>query len=128
MAIVKNNAPPAATSTFDERPKATISTPVVTNSAPRPLASANNACTADPRRVVRPASRTSQRPASSSPRSSLVAVRIPHTEPVMARTVRHFHTVKPDTVSMRNAGPTSALMPGFEPNSFTRSRRAASLL
>ena len=52
------------------------------------------------RRVVCPTSRTSQRPASSSPRSSLVASISPQTAPTMLSTPRLRQAVKPATVSM----------------------------
>ncbi len=116
-ANAKKRAAPAPMPTFDDRPIAMVMIPVVTRSATSPIAMASSASAAERLLVVRPASRSSHRPASSSPRIILVLVRMPQTAAVMARTVRHFQAVNPGTVSIWIAGPTSALMPVLAPNS-----------
>ena len=50
-------------------------------------------------RVTGPAKKRSVRPASSSPRSTLVASSNPHTAPITAKDVAQRHAVNPDTVS-----------------------------
>ena len=124
----KYNAELAPMSTFDERPTAVTTSPVETKSASAPAPIPASACWVALRRVTRPASRSSQRPASSSPLVNLVLVRIPQTAPMIANTVRHFHEVKPGTVSIRIAGPTSALIPALLANCWAKMCRDASVL
>jgi len=86
------------------------------------------ACAQAPRRVVRPASSSSQRPASSSARTSRVAVSSPKTAPMTDSTMRHFHAVNPATVWISWAGPLRALIPAFVPKSPARRSREAGVL
>ncbi len=85
-------------------------TAVTYHSVTAPAPSPPRACAVAPRRVVRPVSSSSQRPLSSSPRSSLVLVRRPHTAPRIIRVMEILKTVKPPTVWSCGAGPNSALV------------------
>ena len=66
-------------------------------------------------RVVWPASNSSQRPLSSSPRSKRVLVSSPQTAPRTIRVIEILNTVKPATVCRSGAGPNRALVALFEP-------------
>src|ERR1039457_4644848 len=112
-AKAKYNAAPVPMLTFEDRPTAAVMSAEETKSARAPAPRPSSACWAALRRVTGPTRRSSQRPASSSPRVSLVLVRMPHTAPMIASTVRHFHAVKPGTVPMLFAGPTRALIPVY---------------
>ena len=63
-------------------------------------------------RVVGPASNSSQRPASSSPRNRRVEVRRPQTAPTITSTASVRHAVNPATVSIWWGIPNKRLEPG----------------
>ena len=71
---------------------------VTTHRTAAPAPSPAIAFAVAPRRVVWPVSRRSQRPLSSSPRSSLVLVSSPHTAPRIMSVMEILKTVKPPTV------------------------------
>ena len=101
---------PASKRTRWERPVATTSSAVTTHSAPTPAPRPTTAWAADRARVVPPASSSSQRPASSSPRTRRVLVASPHTAPSSVQAICTLKTVKPATVWSWWAGPKSALV------------------
>ncbi len=75
-----------------------------------------------------PASSSSQRPLSSSPRSSLVLVSSPHTAPSSISVMEILKTVKPATVWSCGAGPNRALVAWFEPKAAASASRWAGVL
>ncbi len=115
MARAKYSAGPAAMFTFESSPVRTVMTAVSAHSARTPAPRPPSAWAAAPRRVVWPASRSSQRPLSSSPRSSLVLVSSPHTAPRTIRVIEILKTVKPATVWSLGAGPNRALVALLDP-------------
>ena len=114
--------------TLEECPTTEVTSAVTAQSATAPAAKPARAWRVAPRRVVCPTSRTSHRPASSSPRRSLVPAKRPHTAPTMLRIPRLLHAVKPATVWIRCAGPMSASMAAFVPKVAARWFRSASVL
>jgi hypothetical protein len=89
----KKSSVPAAMCTFEERPTTTVLAAVMTQKTAKPTPSPAIACALPLRRVVWPASRSSQRPESSSPRESRVPASSPHTAPRMLSTPAHFQAV-----------------------------------
>ncbi|MBF6448309.1 tyrosine-type recombinase/integrase [Nocardia elegans] len=90
---------------------------------PRPA----SAAAAARRAVVAPASSTSQRPASSSPRSARVAASSPHTAPMIPSTPTACVAAYPAGVSMSGEGPNSAVRPMLVPIIATRRARSAAV-
>lgn len=121
-------ASPGLKPTREERPASPTTTPGSAQSRNNPLPTPSSASAQAWRRVVRPASSSSQRPASSSPRSNLVPHSRPHTAPTRLRIPTARHCVNPATVSMPRAGPNSALNPAFDPSPATRACRSAAVL
>ncbi len=78
-----------------------------------------------PGRVIGPASTTSARPSSSSPRRIRVTAKIAHTAPTRASTRTTRHSVKPATVSNDRVSPNSAVSPGLDPMLRARVTRSA---
>ena len=101
--------------TLEARPERTVMIAVTAHSvkapAPRPARAWSWHLAGWSGRV----SRRSQRPLSSSPRSSLVLVSSPHTAPRIMRVMEILKTVKPLTVWSWGAGPKRALIALFEP-------------
>ena len=82
-AVAKNSDAPAPMPTFAGLPPATARTAVGTQSATSPTPSPIAPCSAARPRVVRPERNSSHRPASSSPRSTRVAINNPQIAPRM---------------------------------------------
>ena len=93
----------------------TESTAATAHSAARPTARPPLACAAACRRVVCPVRRSSQRPASSSPRSSLVLVSSPQMAPSTINVMMLLKMVKPATVCRAAAGPKRAALARLDP-------------
>ncbi len=114
--IAKNSEAPMPKCASRTRLIASTLTVVIAHSVATPTAMPASAPAAARPRVVGPASRSSHRPVSSSPRSILVEVRIPHTAPTMTRTASVRHAVKPATVPISCGTPKSAWSPAFDPS------------
>src|SRR6185437_5925544 len=115
IASAKYSAAPNPMPTVEPSPTTTVIRAVSAHSTKAPTPRPPNACDVALRRVTGPASRRSQRALSSSPRSSLVLVKVPHTAPITINVMEILKTVKPPTVWSRGAGPKSALVAMFEP-------------
>ncbi len=111
--------------TLLSRPTATVTAALIPHNVTSPAPSPTRAFAVAPRRVVCPTSSSSQRPASSSPRSNRVPVSNPHTPPTMLSTPRDRQAVKPATVPIWCAGPSKALIPTLDPNVRTNCARAS---
>ena len=85
------------------------------------------ACPVAWRRVVRPASSSSHRPASSSPRNRRVAVSSPQTAPRMISRPRHSQATSPPAVSSRRAGPNIAAKAALWPKACADFSREAAV-
>jgi hypothetical protein len=108
MARAKKREEPAAKPTLEDWPITATKIEVTANRVHRPTPRPTKAWLAARDRVVDPESTSSQRPASSSPRSRRVAVSRPHAPPTRATVIGVFQTVKPATVSSARPGPTRA--------------------
>ena len=98
---------------------------VSAHSAHAPAPSPASAWAVARRRVVWPASSSSQRPSSSSPRSSRVEVSSPQTAPRSSSVIQILKAVKPATVCSCGAGPNRALVALFAPYAAASASRAA---
>src|SRR5581483_11704628 len=111
--------------TFEDAPADTERSAVAAQSSANPAPSPTAAWAAARPRVVWPAHRISQRPASSSPRSDRVAANRPQIAARMITNIPDLYAVYPATVSSRRSGPNSAahaVLPSNE--SASRSRAA----
>ena len=115
MASAKYSAGPGAMPTLESWPATTVMTAVTAHSTKTPAPRPPSAWAAAPRRVVCPASSSSQRPLSSSPRSSLVLVSRPQTAPRMIRVMEILKAVNPATVCSCGAGPNRAVIALSDP-------------
>ena len=82
----------------ESRPDKAVMMAVVTQRVRAPTPRPAMAWAAARRGVVGPPSRRAQRPTSSSPRSSRVLVRSPHTAPRTMSAIEILKAVKPPTV------------------------------
>ena len=101
-----------------------VSAHSVATPAPSPI----TAWPVAPRRVVCPMTNRSQRPVSSSPRSSRVPVRRPQTDPTIIRVMETLNTVNPPTVWRSGAGPNNAVVALLAPKAVARPSRSAGVL
>ncbi len=115
MARAKYSEESTLTRIVGLRPDKTVMMAVVNQRVTAPMARPAMAWAAARRRVVRPASRRSQRAESSSPRSNRVLVRRPQTAPRTMSVMEILKAVKPPTVWSCGAGPKSALIALFDP-------------
>ena len=111
-----------------DRPATATIAEVVAHSATSPAARPARVWPVAPRRVAWPESSSSQRPASSSPRSSRVAASRPQMAPTTPRTPRLRQAVNPVTVSSRRAGPMSAFTAALAPKRRANCSRSAGVL
>ena len=90
IAVTKTSDAPTPMPTFALDPPAAAKTAIGTQSATMPAPSPIAACSAAPPRVVCPDRNSSHRPASSSPRSTRVAITSPQ---IAARMIRVIPTL-----------------------------------
>ena len=114
-AVARYSAPPAGMATLAEAPASTAAIAVTAHASAIPAAIPAMACAAARRRVVCPASSSSVRPASSSPRVSRAAASIAQTAPTGTSTPMARHAVNPATVDSRCPSPSRAVRPAFAP-------------
>jgi hypothetical protein len=127
-AAAKNRPAPGWIATRDDRPATTMIAAVITHSTTTPATRPHRAWAVARPRVVAPVSRSSHRPASSSPRSDRVPDSRPHTAPRMLRVRNVLRTVNPAFVCSIGAGPKRAMMARFDPKAVARASRWARVL
>ena len=115
-ATPKYAAAPTPICTLDDRPTTAVISVARTHNTLTPTRRPTSAWETALRRVAAPLRRSSQRPVSSSPRSSRVLVRSPHTAPTTMRVIETMNAVKPAKVCSCGAGPNKALAAWFDPN------------